>query len=152
MRPAARAIVIGGGLLGIEAAYGLAKAGVVTTLVHLMDSLMERQLDAPAAALLKRAIQAKGVEVILRLLSTRRVGRERANGLELVDGRVLPADLSIVCAVGARPDVELARSAGLKVNRGIVVDDGLAASEPGIAPGRMRRTSRRRLRPRRARL
>lgn len=131
MRPGARAVVIGGGLLGIEAAYGLAKAGVVTTLVHLMDSLMERQLDAPAAALLKRAIQAKGVEVILGADTARVVGRERANGLELVDGRVLPADF-IVCAVGVRPDVELARSAGLKVNRGIVVDDGLAASEPGI--------------------
>ncbi|QBR72856.1 assimilatory nitrite reductase large subunit [Beijerinckiaceae bacterium] len=131
MRPGARAAVIGGGLLGIEAAYGLAKAGVEVTLVHLMDRLMERQLDPHAAALLKSAIEAKGVEVLLGADTARVVGEARAKALELSDGRILPADF-VVCAVGIKPHVELARRAGLAVGRGIVVDDGLATSDANI--------------------
>ncbi len=131
MRPGARAIVIGGGLLGIEAAYGLAKSGVGVTLVHLVDRLMERQLDARAAALLKSAIERKGIEVLLEADTARIVGDEKATGLELTDGRVLQADF-VVCAVGIRPQARLARDAGLEVGRGIVVDDGLATSDPNI--------------------
>lgn len=131
MRPGARAAVIGGGLLGLEAAYGLAKAGVKVTLVHLMDRLMERQLDPHAAALLKCAIEAKGVEVLLGADTERVVGEDRATALELSSGRIIPVDF-VVCAVGIRPQVDLARQAGLAVNRGVVVDDGLATSDPNI--------------------
>ena len=131
MRQGARAAVIGGGLLGIEAAYGLAKAGVKVALVHLMDRLMERQLDARAAALLKRAIEAEGIEVLLGADTKRVLGEDRATGLELSDARVLSADF-VVCAVGIRPNAELAREAGLAVNGGIMVDDGLTTSDPNI--------------------
>jgi nitrite reductase (NADH) large subunit len=131
VREGARAAVIGGGLLGIEAAYGLSKAGVKVTLVHLMDRLMERQLDHRAALLLKWAIEAKGVEVLLDADTARVLGEDRATGLELSDGRVLPTDF-VVCAVGVRPNAQLAREAGLAVNGGIMVDGGLTTSDPNI--------------------
>lgn len=131
MRKGARAAVIGGGLLGIEAAYGLAKAGVNVTLVHLMDRLMERQLDPRAALLLKQAIEAKGIEVLLNADTRRILGEDRAIGLELSDGRAIPADF-VVCAVGVKPNVQLARQAGLAVNGGIMVDNGLTTSDPNI--------------------
>jgi nitrite reductase (NADH) large subunit len=131
-RRGSRAVVIGGGLLGIEAAYGLAKAGVDVTLVHLMDRLMERQLDACAAALLKRAIEAKGIKVELEAATAKLVGGEgRVEAVELKDARVLPAD-TVVIAVGIAPNVEIARTANLTVNRGIVVDDTLATSDPNV--------------------
>jgi nitrite reductase (NADH) large subunit len=100
-------------------------------LVHLMDGLMERQLDDRAAALLKRAIEAEGIEVLLGADTKRVLGEDRATGLELSDARVLPADF-VVCAVGIRPNAELARKAGLAVNGGIMVDDGLTTSDPNI--------------------
>ncbi|HUI94129.1 MAG TPA: FAD-dependent oxidoreductase [Xanthobacteraceae bacterium] len=126
-----RVVVIGGGLLGLEAAHGLAKAGARVVLVHLMDRLMERQLDDVAAAMLRRAVEARGVEVILAAETARIVGSQRVEAVELRDGRSLPADL-IVMAVGIRPNAELAVAAGLRVNRGIVVDDGLATSAEGV--------------------
>lgn len=125
------AVVIGGGLLGIEAAYGLARAGADVMLVHLMDRLMERQLDARAAALLKQAIEAKGVTVLLGAETTRIDGKNRAEAVVLADGRVLPADL-VVAAIGVRPHVELARSAGVAIDRGVLVDDRLTTSVAGI--------------------
>ncbi|MGH6820495.1 MAG: NAD(P)/FAD-dependent oxidoreductase, partial [Methylocella sp.] len=131
MRQGARAAVIGGGLLGIEAAYGLAKAGVQVTLVHLMDRLMERQLDPRAGLFLKGAIGAKNIEVLLDADTKRVLGEDRATGLELADGRIIPADF-VVCAVGIRPNAQLAREAGLAVNGGIMVDDGLTTSDPNI--------------------
>jgi nitrite reductase (NADH) large subunit len=130
-RSGSRAAVIGGGLLGIEAAYGLAKAGVAVTLVHLMDRLMERQLDARAAALLKRAVEAKGITVELEAATARFVGKDRVEAVELKDGRVLPAD-TVVISVGIAPNAEIARSANLAVNRGIVIDDRLTTSDPNI--------------------
>lgn len=130
-KPGRKAVVIGGGLLGLEAAYGLAKAGAKVTLLHLMDRLMERQLDAPAAQLLLRAIEAKGVEVLLGADTARVLGASRAEGVELMDGRRIGAEL-IVCAIGVRPNADLARAAGLDVNRGIIVDDGLATSDESI--------------------
>jgi nitrite reductase (NADH) large subunit len=93
--------------------------------------LMERQLDVRAALLLKRAIEAEGIEVLLDADTKRVLGEDRAVGLELSDARVLPADF-VVCAVGIRPNVELARKAGLAVNGGIMVDDGLTTSDPNI--------------------
>jgi nitrite reductase (NADH) large subunit len=130
-RRGSRAVVIGGGLLGIEAAYGLAKAGVEVTLIHLMDRLMERQLDARAGALLKRAVEAKGIKVELETATARLIGDDRVEGVALKDGRILPAD-TVVIAVGIAPNTEIARSANLAVNRGIVVDDRLVTSDPNI--------------------
>lgn len=126
-----RAVVIGGGLLGIEAATGLAKAGAETTLVHVMDRLMERQLDPRAAALLRQAVEAQSVRVELEAQTGAIDGETAATGLRLADGRLLPADI-VVMACGVRPNVGLARAAGLKVGRGIAVDDTLATSDPDI--------------------
>ncbi|MFL4972302.1 MAG: NAD(P)/FAD-dependent oxidoreductase [Microvirga sp.] len=127
----ARAVVIGGGLLGIEAAYGLARLGVETTLLHVMARLMERQLDRRAAVLIKAAIEAKGIRVLLEADTAAIDGVDRAEAVRLADGRVLPADL-VVVAVGVRPAAELAKRAGLEVRRGIVVDDALETSAPGV--------------------
>jgi len=119
-----RVVVIGGGLLGLEAAYGLAKAGASVTLVHLMDRLMERQLDAPAAALLKSLVEAKGIEILLNANTARIIGENRVEGVELSEGRRIAAN-AVIFAAGIRPNVVLAREAGIAVNRGIIVDDRL---------------------------
>jgi nitrite reductase (NADH) large subunit len=124
-------VVIGGGLLGLEAAYGLAKAGAPVTLLHLMDRLMERQLDAPAAALLKSLVERKGIEVILNASTTRIHGAARVEGVELADGRRIDAD-AVIFAAGIRPNVGLAKEAGIAVGRGVVVDDHLQTSAPDI--------------------
>jgi nitrite reductase [NAD(P)H] large subunit len=129
--PGAPVVVIGGGLLGLEAAHGLAKAGARVTLVHLMDRLMERQLDAAAADMLRRAVEARGVTVLLEAETARVVGSRRAEAIELKDGRTIPADL-VVVAVGVRPNAAPAADAGIAVNRGIVVDDHLETSAPGV--------------------
>jgi nitrite reductase (NADH) large subunit len=119
-----RVVVIGGGLLGIEAACGLAKIGAAVTLVHLTDRLMERQLDARAASMLKRVVEARGISVLLNATTKRFIGDDRVEALELEDGRTLEAELAVV-AVGIRPNAELAAAAGVAVNRGIIVDDRL---------------------------
>jgi len=126
-----RAVVIGGGLLGLEAAYGLAKAGAKVDVVHLMDRLMERQLDPHAAAMLKRAVEAKGIAVHLNAETAAIRGTKRVEAVALKDGRELPADV-VIMAVGIRPNAELAQAAGMDVNRGIVVDDALQTSLAGI--------------------
>ena len=126
-----RVVVVGGGLLGLEAAYGLAKAGAAVTLIHLMDRLMERQLDAPAAELLKFQVERKGIRVLLNANTARLIGETRVEGIELVDGRRIDAD-AVIFAAGIRPNVSLAKDAGIPVNRGIVVDDYLQTGAPGI--------------------
>jgi nitrite reductase [NAD(P)H] large subunit len=126
-----KAVVIGGGLLGLEAAYGLAKLGSQVTVVHLMDRLMERQLDSRAAGLLKQALETRGITVLLNAETIAIRGRDRAQVVTLKDGTEVEADLVVVSA-GIRPNVELAYSAGLGVDRGILVDDNLQASRPGI--------------------
>ena len=126
-----RVVVVGGGLLGLEAAYGLAKAGAPVTLVHLMDRLMERQLDAPAAELLKSLVERKGIEVLLNANTARIHGVTRVEGVELVDGRLIPAD-AVIFAAGIRPNIALAKEAGIAVNRGIVVDDHLQTAAPEV--------------------
>jgi len=125
-----RVVVVGGGLLGLEAAYGLAKAGAPVTLVHLMDRLMERQLDAPAAELLKSLVERKGIEVLLNANTASIHGVTHVEGVELAGGRLIPAD-AVIFAAGIRPNIALAKEAGIAVNRGIVVDDHLqtAASD-----------------------
>jgi len=128
-----RAAVIGGGLLGLEAAYALARLEVATTVVHLTDRLMNRQLDADAAALLAPAMRELGVNVLLErrtdAILTDGAGRVRA--LQFVGGTQLACEL-VVVAVGIRPRVELAREVGLTVERGIVVDDRLVSSHERI--------------------
>jgi len=126
-----RVVVVGGGLLGLEAAYGLAKAGAPVTLIHLMDRLMERQLDAPAADLLKTLVERKGIKVLLNANTARLHGATRVDGVELTDGRRIEAD-AVIFAAGIRPNVALARDAGIAVGRGIVVDDHLRTAAPEI--------------------
>jgi nitrite reductase (NADH) large subunit len=126
-----RAVVIGGGLLGLEAAYGLKKAGAEVTVVHLMDRLMERQLDQRSAAMLKAALEALGINVLLNAESVAVQGRRKVGGLRLADGRVVDCDL-VVMAAGIRPRAGLARLADLTVNRGIVVDDQLQTSAADV--------------------
>ena len=126
-----RALVIGGGLLGLEAAYGLARRGVDVTLAHVMDRLMERQLDAAGADILRRLVEEKGVRVLLNANATRISGSGRVENVEFADGQTIPVD-AVIFAVGIRPNADLARQAGLDVGRGAIVDDGLETSEPGV--------------------
>ena len=126
-----RAVVIGGGLLGLEAACGLAKRGVAVTLLHIMSRLMERRLDARAAALLKTAVESKSVEVVLEAQTAAIEGEGRAERVILKDGRAVPADL-VVMAAGIRPETALAESGGLEIGRGIKVDDKLETNWPGV--------------------
>ena len=126
-----RVVVVGGGLLGLEAAYGLAKAGASVTLLHLMDRLMERQLDAPAAELLKSLVERKGIRILLNANTARLHGKTRVEGIELTDGRRIDAD-AVIFAAGIRPNIALAKAAGIPVGRGIVVDDHLQTGAPDI--------------------
>jgi len=130
-RSRGRAVVIGGGLLGLEAAAGLNEQGMDVTVVHLMPTLMERQLDPAAGYLLAEAIKARGIKVVTGANTRQIVGDKRVTGVELTDGRVLPADL-VIMAVGIRPNAALAREAGLAVNRGVVVDAQMHTSDPSI--------------------
>jgi nitrite reductase (NADH) large subunit len=126
-----RAVVIGGGLLGLEAAHGLSLRGMHVTVVHLMDTLMERQLDAPAGALLKAALEKRGIAFRMRAKTQRIVGAERVTAVEFENGDTVPADL-VVMAVGVRPNMELAKRAYLACDRGILVDDTLQTYDPSI--------------------
>ena len=101
------------------------------TLVHLMDRLMERQLDAPAAHLLKSLVERKGIRILLNASTARILGESKVEGVELADGRRIGAD-AVIFAAGIRPNVALANEAGIKVNRGIVVDDVLQTGADGI--------------------
>src|SRR6202790_351018 len=126
-----RVVVVGGGLLGLEAAYGLAKAGAAVTLVHLMDRLMERQLDMPAAELLRSLVERKGIKVLLNANTACLHGETRVDGVELSDGRRIDAD-AVIFAAGIGPNIALAKDAGLPVNRGVVVDDVMQTGAPDI--------------------
>jgi NAD(P)H-nitrite reductase large subunit len=128
---AARAVVLGGGLLGLEAAHGLRALGVEPTVVHLMPTLMEQQLDADGGTALARRIAANGIAVKTNARAVRVYDDEAGRGIELASGERIPGDLIIVCC-GIVPNAELAREAGLPVERGIVVDDGLATGDPRI--------------------
>src|SRR5271154_7090914 len=105
-------VVVGGGLLGLEAAYGLAKAGASVTLLHLTDRLMERQLDAPAAQLLKSLVERKGIRILLSASTARVHGERHVEGIELTDGRLIEAE-AVIFAAGIRPNITLARNAGV---------------------------------------
>nr|WP_275969392.1 MULTISPECIES: FAD-dependent oxidoreductase [unclassified Bradyrhizobium] len=126
-----RVVVVGGGLLGLEAAYGLAKAGAPVTLLHLMDRLMERQLDAPAADLLKTLVERKGIRVMLNAATARIHGKGHVQAVELADGSRIEAD-AVIFAAGIKPNVALAQEAGIAVNRGVVVNDVMQTSASDI--------------------
>lgn len=126
-----RAAVIGGGLLGLEAAWGLKQRGMSVALVHLMPTLMERQLDAAAGQLLQRDLDRRGIAFFTNGQTEEITGAEHAEGVQLADGRFIPADL-VVLAIGIRPNIDLAKAAGLEVNRGIVVFDDMRTSDPAI--------------------
>lgn len=126
-----RAVVIGGGLLGLEAAWGLQRRGMAVTVVHLMPILMERQLDATAAGLLQGDLARRGIEFLTNAQTEEIFGTGRAEGVRLADGREIPGDL-VVMAIGTRPNIDLARAAGLDINRGILVGDDLCTSDPAI--------------------
>jgi nitrite reductase [NAD(P)H] large subunit len=127
-----RAVVIGGGLLGLEAAWGLQRRGMSVSVVHLMRTLMERQLDEAAALMLQRDLERRGLAVFTNGQTEEIYGADRVEGVRLADGREIPADL-VVLAIGVRPNVDLARQAGLEVNRAIVVDDAMRTSDESIA-------------------
>ncbi len=125
------AVVIGGGLLGLEAAAGLKARGMDVTVVHLMGHLMERQLDEAAGYLLEKDLEARGIRVLTRAATKAIIGKGHVEAVILEDGRILPADL-VVMATGIRPETRLAVDAGLEVERGIVVDARMITSDPAI--------------------
>jgi nitrite reductase (NADH) large subunit len=130
-RPGVRAIVIGGGLLGLEAARGLQVQGCDVTVVHLMQTLMERQLDPDAGNYLAGKMEDLGIRVLLGQSTTAIVGDDRVEGVALDNGAIIEVDL-VVVAAGIRPNVDLAYKAGLNVDRGIVVNDWMETSDPDI--------------------
>ncbi len=125
------AVVIGGGLLGLEAANGLLNRGMSVTVIHLPDSLMERQLDEVAAKMLQTELESRGLNVITGANTESLQGSDRIEKLVLQDGREIPADI-VVMAVGIRPNITLAEQAGLHCERGIVVNDTLQTFDPAI--------------------
>ncbi len=125
------AVVIGGGLLGLEAAAGLKEQGMDVTVLHIMPTLMERQLDPAAGYLLQRELESRGITVITKANTREITGLGKVEAVHLDDGTVIPADI-VVMAVGIRPNSAIARDAGLEVNRGIVVDDRMRTSDPDI--------------------
>ncbi|THF82757.1 nitrite reductase large subunit NirB [Cohnella fermenti] len=125
------AVVIGGGLLGLEAARGLLNLGMDVTVVHSNAHLMNRQLDKAASAMLKRELEAQGMKFLLQKQSERIHGKKRVKSLSFADGTEIEADL-VVMAVGIKPNHQLARDAGLSVNRGIIVNDFMETSHPDI--------------------
>jgi len=125
------AVIIGGGLLGLEAAHGLSLRGMKVTVIHLMPTLMERQLDEAAGWLLKNALEARGQTILTGADTAEIVGDGKVEGVKLKDGTLIPASL-VVMAVGIRPSTRLARDAGLAVGRGIQVDDHMVTSDPHV--------------------
>ena len=140
-REGGHAVVIGGGLLGLEAANGLLRQGMTVTVVHLLDTLMEKQLDGPAAALLKRSLEERGLEFLMGAQTEAILGIDRVEGIRLRMGKGdarRPGDVVemltdlVVMAVGIRPDTGLAQACGLHCGRGIVVNDTLQTYDPRV--------------------
>ncbi len=125
------AVVIGGGLLGLECARGLLDQGMEVTVLHLADWLMEMQLDHKAGEMLKTDLEKQGMKIELQANSKEIIGDEDVEAIKLSDGRVIETDL-VVMAVGIRPYTEVAKDSGLEVNRGIVVNDYMQTSDPNI--------------------
>jgi nitrite reductase (NADH) large subunit len=130
-RARGKAVVIGGGLLGLEAAAGLREQGMDVTVLHLTATLMDRQLDPAAAFLLEKAITERGIKVITKANTQAIVGEDKVEGVQLDNGTLLPCDI-VVMAVGIRPSTALAKEAGLDIGRGILVDDAMRTSDPCV--------------------
>jgi len=130
-KPEAKAVVIGGGLLGLEAAAALRLRGMEVVVLHLMGHLMERQLDPAAGFLLQKELEGRGIKIHCKAQTKAILGEEKAEAVLLDDGTVYPADL-VVMAVGIRPETRIATDAGLQVDRGILVDDQMRSSDPDI--------------------
>ncbi|AQY49829.1 NAD(P)/FAD-dependent oxidoreductase [Listeria weihenstephanensis] len=126
-----RATVIGGGLLGLEAARGLLDQGMDVTVIHLADWLMETQLDAKAGELLKADLEKQGMKFLMQKATAKIIGKSRVTGLAFKDGTQIETDL-VVMAIGIKPEIELAQHANLPTGRGIVVDDFLNTADPDI--------------------
>ncbi|MEI7835089.1 MAG: FAD-dependent oxidoreductase [Planctomycetota bacterium] len=131
LRPGVRCVCIGGGILGIETAAGLARRGAAVVLLESHPWLMPRQLNRRAGELLADFVVAAGVQLITEARTRELVGSDRVTGVSLEDGRTVPCDL-VVLATGVRPNSHLARKAALEVNQGVVVDNCLATSAPDI--------------------
>jgi nitrite reductase (NADH) large subunit len=125
------AVVIGGGLLGLEAAAGLAARGMRVTVLHAVGWPMERQLDTEAGALLADRLRGRGLKLLMNAKTEAIEGRDRVEAVRLADGTRIPARL-VVMAVGVRPNTDLARASGLAVGRGIVVDASMRTSDPRV--------------------
>jgi nitrite reductase (NADH) large subunit len=125
------AVVIGGGLLGLEAANGLLRQGMEVTVVHVTDALMNQQLDKPAAQLLQKALEVKGLRFMLSAQTEAIVGPDRVTAVRFKDGSEIPADL-VVMTAGVRPNIELAKASGLHCERAVVVDDTLQTYDPRV--------------------
>jgi NAD(P)H-nitrite reductase large subunit len=126
-----RAVVIGGGLLGLEAASGLLQRGLDVTVVHIHPHLMEQQLDAQAADLLRGELERRGLKFKMAAATSHLCGETHVTGVGFADGTVLAADL-VVMAVGVRPNVELAGAAGLPCDLGLLVDDTMLTNDPAV--------------------
>lgn len=126
-----KAVVIGGGLLGLEAASGLLHLGMEVSVVHLMDSLMERQLDSVAGKILQQELEKQGMKFYLNKQTVEIMGNHRVTGLRFKDGSDLETEL-VVMAAGIRPNVEIAINSGIEVKRGIVVNDYMQTNQPHI--------------------
>ena len=125
------AVVIGGGLLGLEAANGLMQQGISVTVVHLLDTLMERQLDNDAAEMLKTSLEERGLHFLMGKQTESIIGDDRVKSIRFKDGTELYTDL-VVMAVGIRPNIELAKNAGIHCEQGVVVNDTLQTFDPRI--------------------
>lgn len=126
-----KAAVIGGGLLGLEAARGLLNLGMEVDVIHIADFLMERQLDQAAGKMLQKELESQGMRFHLEKATAEIIGKNRVKGLRFKDGEVLKADL-VVMAVGIKPNVTLAQESGVPVNRGIMVNDHMETEVPNI--------------------
>ncbi|RYM06550.1 hypothetical protein EWH99_02855 [Sporolactobacillus sp. THM7-7] len=126
-----KAVVIGGGLLGLEAAKGLLQRSMHVTVIHRSDYLMNRQLDHTASKLLEEKLRTQGINFLMNKETVEIYGEDRARGLRFKDGTGIEADL-VVMAAGIRPNVKLARESGIDVHQGIVVNDFLESSRPNV--------------------
>ncbi|MBC7783636.1 MAG: NAD(P)/FAD-dependent oxidoreductase [Burkholderiales bacterium] len=131
LRPGDSAVVLGGGLLGLEAAKALADNGLHVTVCHLMPTLMETQLDETGGKMLQRQIEQQGIFVRCGRTIAAILGCNQVRGVRLDDGTELAADM-VVLACGIRPRVDLAQASGIPVNRGVIVNDALATAVPGV--------------------
>jgi nitrite reductase [NAD(P)H] large subunit len=130
-KPNREAVIIGGGLLGLEAAAALNDQGMKVTVLHLMGHLMERQLDPTAGKLLQNELQSRGIKIVCNAHTNAILGKDRVDAVLMADGTIHGADL-VVMAAGIRPETRIAVDAGLHVERGIVVDDTMLTSDPDI--------------------